>query len=119
MGKKEKKTKKKGKRQRTGRKHESVKIWQKYEVKGEEVFRKNKFCPRCGEGVWLSEQKDRSYCGKCGYTSFRPVKKHEEKSSEKPAENRTEEKKPGEEKTEEKADEKQAEEKPEEEKPTE
>ena len=97
MGKKEKKTRKKGKRERRGRKHESVKIWQKYELRGEEVSRKNKFCPRCGEGVWLSEQKDRSYCGKCGYTSFGGAKKPEEK----PAENATEEKKPEEEKTEE------------------
>lgn len=74
MAKKEKKTRKKGKKVRKGRKHESVKIWQKYEVKGETISRKNKFCPRCGEGVWLSKQKNRLYCGKCGYTSFGPRK---------------------------------------------
>ena len=70
MGKKEKKTRKKGKKVRKGRKHESVKIWQKYEVKGENVSRKNNFCPRCGGGVWLAKFSNRLYCGKCGYTSF-------------------------------------------------
>lgn len=100
MAKKEKKTRKKGKKVRKGRKHESVKIWQKYEVKGEEISRKNNFCPRCGDGVWLSKQKDRLYCGKCGYTSFGPGRKvvedkekhtEEEKEEAKPDEN---EKKP-------------------------
>jgi len=67
---KEKKTRKKGKRVRKGRKHESVKIWKKYEIKGETVVRKNNFCPRCGGGVWLSKQKNRLYCGKCGYASI-------------------------------------------------
>lgn len=67
---KEKKTRKRGKRVRKGRKHESVKIWKKYEIKGETVARKNNFCPRCGGGVWLSKQKNRLYCGKCGYASI-------------------------------------------------
>ncbi len=93
MAKKEKKTRKKGKKARKGRKHESVKIWKKYEVKGEEISRKNNFCPRCGEGVWLSRQKNRLYCGKCGYTSFGPGKPAVE---EKPPE----EKPPGEQKPE-------------------
>jgi small subunit ribosomal protein S27Ae len=67
---KEKKTRKRGKRVRKGRKHETVKIWKKYEIKGDSLVRKNSFCPRCGGGVWLSKQKNRLYCGKCGYTSF-------------------------------------------------
>ena len=58
---KEKKAVKKGKRERKGRKHESVKIWEKYQIQGETVSRKNKFCPRCGPGVWLSNQKSRLY----------------------------------------------------------
>lgn len=53
-----------------GRKHETVKIWEKYEKKEGGVSRKNRFCPRCGGGNWLSEQGNRLYCGKCGYTSF-------------------------------------------------
>lgn len=73
-----KKAEKKGKKVRTGRKHESVKIWKYYEVKGETLDRKRKFCPRCGNGVWLSQQKDRSYCGKCGYTEFQKQQKSKE-----------------------------------------
>jgi len=42
-----------------------------YEVKGEKVVRNRKHCPRCGEGVFLAEHKDRRACGKCGYTEFK------------------------------------------------
>jgi len=42
-----------------------------YEIKGDKVIRKRKFCPRCGEGVFLAEHKDRRTCGKCGYTEFK------------------------------------------------
>jgi len=42
-----------------------------YEIKGEKVVRKRKFCPRCGEGVFLAEHNDRLSCGKCGYTEFK------------------------------------------------
>ncbi|HDM60356.1 MAG TPA: 30S ribosomal protein S27ae [Archaeoglobus veneficus] len=42
-----------------------------YEIKGDKVVRKRKFCPRCGEGVFLAEHKDRRTCGKCGYTEFK------------------------------------------------
>ena len=33
--------------------------------------RKNKFCPKCGAGIFMAEHKDRSTCGKCGYTEFK------------------------------------------------
>ncbi|UCD02979.1 MAG: 30S ribosomal protein S27ae [Candidatus Aenigmatarchaeota archaeon] len=66
-----KEAKRKGKRERTGRKHESLKVWEYYEVKDGVVTRKRKHCPRCGPGTSLSEHKDRSYCGRCGYTEFR------------------------------------------------
>jgi small subunit ribosomal protein S27Ae len=42
-----------------------------YEIKGEKIIRKRRFCPRCGEGVFLGEHKDRLTCGKCGYTEFK------------------------------------------------
>jgi small subunit ribosomal protein S27Ae len=29
--------------------------------------RKNKFCPKCGAGVFMANHKDRVTCGKCGY----------------------------------------------------
>ena len=28
---------------------------------------KNKSCPKCGQGVFLAQHKDRSTCGKCNY----------------------------------------------------
>ena len=42
-----------------------------YEVKGTTVTRKKKACPKCGPGVFLAEHKDRTSCGKCGYTEFK------------------------------------------------
>ncbi|MAG07853.1 30S ribosomal protein S27ae [Candidatus Woesearchaeota archaeon] len=45
------------------------KKWEKYDTSGG-LKRKNKFCPKCGEGVFLGKHKDRENCGKCGYTSF-------------------------------------------------
>ncbi|WP_456369385.1 30S ribosomal protein S27ae [Geoglobus sp.] len=42
-----------------------------YEIKGDKVVRTRKFCPRCGEGVFLAEHKDRRTCGRCGYTEFK------------------------------------------------
>lgn len=38
-----------------------------YEAAGTELKRKNKFCPKCGEGVFLAGHKDRLTCGKCHY----------------------------------------------------
>lgn len=67
---KRKEAKRKEKKQRTGRKHESLKIWEYYVVKEGGVVRKRKHCPRCGPGTSLSEHKDRFYCGRCGYTQF-------------------------------------------------
>lgn len=28
-------------------------------------------CPKCGAGVFMSNHKDRSHCGKCNYTEFK------------------------------------------------
>ncbi len=64
------KTEKKGKKARTGRKHEKTDTTKFYEVKGSEILRKKKPCPRCGPGTWLAEHKARFYCGRCGYTVF-------------------------------------------------
>ena len=46
-------------------------IYKYYEVKGGQVNRLRKECPRCGHGVFLAEHKDRLTCGKCGYTSYK------------------------------------------------
>jgi len=45
------------------------KKWTNYEV-GENLSRKNKFCPKCGPGVFLAQHQNRLACGKCGYTEF-------------------------------------------------
>lgn len=66
----EKKARTREKKQRKGKKHLSLKVWQYYEVNGETVKRKRKNCPRCGPGTMLSEHKNRVYCGRCGYTEI-------------------------------------------------
>lgn len=83
MGKKKREKERKGKRTRTGRKHENTQVYKFYEVKGDEVIRKKKSCPRCGPGTNLAAHKGRAYCGKCGYTEF--DKKAEPVVKEKPA----------------------------------
>lgn len=42
-----------------------------YSVEGGKLERKRRSCPKCGPGVFLSEHKDRSSCGRCGYTEFK------------------------------------------------
>ena len=42
-----------------------------YEVKGNQLIRKKKSCPKCGPGIFLAEHKDRVSCGNCGYTEFK------------------------------------------------
>ena len=44
------------------------KRWEKYAISGNTVSRNNKFCPKCGEGIFMAEHKDRVTCGKCGFT---------------------------------------------------
>ena len=47
------------------------KIYALYEKDGDSVKRKGNFCPKCGSGVFMASHKDRSTCGKCGYTEFK------------------------------------------------
>ena len=46
-------------------------IHELYDVSGDKVARKRRNCPKCGDGVFLADHKDRSSCGKCGYTEFK------------------------------------------------
>jgi small subunit ribosomal protein S27Ae len=98
------------------------KKWEQYEVSGETLVRKNRFCPRCGEGVFMAEHSNRFSCGSCGYTEWKEGKDRiepkpapkpevkEEKPAEKPKEVKEEEKpEEAEEKPEEKKEEKPAE----------
>ncbi len=84
---KEKKVHTKEKKKRTGRKHQSLHVWEYYEVKEGEVTRKRDNCPRCGPGSFLSQHKDRKYCGRCGYTE---LGKKEEGTSQKAEEKKEE-----------------------------
>lgn len=43
------------------------KVANNYEVSGGALRRKNKFCPKCGDGVFMAQHKKRITCGKCGY----------------------------------------------------
>lgn len=37
-----------------------------YTIEGEALRRRNPFCPRCGEGIFLSDHGEWWSCGKCG-----------------------------------------------------
>ncbi len=58
------------------------KKYKKYRIEGDRVL-KEKSCPRCGPGVFLSMGKDRNYCGKCHFTEFLTGSKNEKLPEEK------------------------------------
>jgi small subunit ribosomal protein S27Ae len=45
--------------------------YQRYEIKDNTLTRKNRSCPRCGDGIFLAEHNDRFSCGACGYTEWK------------------------------------------------
>jgi|TARA_Y100000310_G_C20511246_1_gene728977 small subunit ribosomal protein S27Ae len=55
-------------KKQTGKKRNYKAKFNFYDVKGEAVERKNKFCPKCGPGAFLAIHKDRLSCGGCSYT---------------------------------------------------
>lgn len=78
--KEEKKKEKKSQKERpkSKKKHTMVQVWKLYEVKGNQLVRKNEQCPRCGAGTFLAAYKGRKYCGKCGWSQL-PSQKEEGK----------------------------------------
>jgi len=42
-----------------------------FKVDGEKITRLRRHCPKCGDGVFLADHKNRFSCGKCGYTEFK------------------------------------------------
>ncbi|MGP8320700.1 MAG: 30S ribosomal protein S27ae [Methanosarcinaceae archaeon] len=42
-----------------------------YKVTGDSIEKIRQLCPRCEDGVFLANHKDRLTCGKCGYTEFK------------------------------------------------
>jgi len=73
MGKKAPKVVKKGKKKRKPNK--SSERWKKYKIENQKIILNAKFCPRCGPGIFLSESKNRVYCGRCHYTEFKTKEK--------------------------------------------
>ncbi len=57
------------KKKQTGKTHPNH-LYKTYDKDGDKVKRKNSFCPKCGEGIFLANHKDRKTCGKCSYTEF-------------------------------------------------
>ncbi len=45
------------------------KKYTKYKIEGDKIIRE-KYCPRCGPGVFLMNGGNRFYCGRCKYTEF-------------------------------------------------
>ena len=46
------------------------KRWEHYKISEGKIERKNKFCPKCGEGIFMAKHKDRIVCGTCNYVEF-------------------------------------------------
>ena len=46
------------------------KVWTKYKLEGDKLTKKQ-MCPKCGEGYFLAEHKNRVTCGKCSYVEFK------------------------------------------------
>ena len=72
-----KKSSKEAKGKKPHKNKPTSKKYKMYKIEGDKVVRE-RFCPRCGPGVFLMNAKDRKYCGRCRYTEF--IK--QEKSSE-------------------------------------
>ncbi|MFH1835675.1 MAG: 30S ribosomal protein S27ae [Methanobacteriota archaeon] len=91
--------------------------WEQYEISGDTLTRKRRSCPKCGDGVFLAQHKNRSSCGNCAYTEFAQGSAPKPKEASKPDEKKQDESKPAEKpKNEGKPEEKLKEEKPAEEK---
>jgi len=46
-----------------------------FKVEGDKISRLRRHCPKCGDGFFLADHKDRLSCGKCGYTEFKKIGK--------------------------------------------
>ena len=42
-----------------------------FKVEGDKITRQRRNCPKCGDGVFLADHKNRLSCGQCGYTEFK------------------------------------------------
>jgi small subunit ribosomal protein S27Ae len=42
-----------------------------FKVENGKIVRLRRHCPKCGDGVFLADHKDRFSCGSCGYTEYK------------------------------------------------
>ena len=54
------------------------KKYSKYKIEEGKITRQ-RFCPRCGPGIFLMISNGRAYCGKCHYSEFEGKKNNQEK----------------------------------------
>jgi len=57
-----------GKKQKAPKKPSQ--LWKLYEVQGDKLIRKNRFSPK-SPGDFMANHKDRTVCGKTGYTEYK------------------------------------------------
>ncbi|MFH1395870.1 MAG: 30S ribosomal protein S27ae [archaeon] len=84
MGKKGGKGKPTGKDKKAanaGKKKTSRKLYEKYDVSGDKLVRKNSFSPK-SPGDFMAEHKDRKTCGCSGYTEFKRKEAAKEEKKE-------------------------------------
>jgi len=53
-----------------------------FKLDGDKITRLRRHCPKCGDGYFLADHKDRLSCGKCGYTEFKKSGKDSIKSND-------------------------------------
>jgi len=44
--------------------------WNLYEKKDGKLEKKNRSCPKCGQGTFMAKHSGRWTCGQCRYTEF-------------------------------------------------
>ena len=44
--------------------------WKLYNITGNKLERKNKSCPKCGDGTFMAKHANRMTCGTCRYVEF-------------------------------------------------
>jgi small subunit ribosomal protein S27Ae len=60
----------KNKAKRKGKNKPTSKKYKFYKIESDGSIKRDKYCPRCGPGIFLMKAKDRIYCGKCHFTEF-------------------------------------------------
>ena len=59
------------------------KKYSKYTIGEDGTIKRERFCPRCGPGIFLMNSQNRFYCGKCHYSEFQTGLDKKEESEKK------------------------------------